>query len=69
MSSLRRLGFVVVAAAFAAGCAADDEIYSEIGGTDEIGLGEVVGEAGARDPRQWTHALRCKDIPALPALA
>lgn len=69
MSSLRRIGFLAVTATLAAGCAADDEIYSESGGTDEIGLGEVVGEAGARDPRQWTHALRCKDIPALPALA
>ena len=51
MGSLRRIGLVLVAASFAAGCAADDELYSENGGTEDLELGEVVGEAGARDPR------------------
>lgn len=68
MGSLRRIGLVLVAASFAAGCAADDELYSENGGTEDLELGEVVGEAGARDPRQWTEATRCKPIPMLPAL-
>lgn len=54
--------------ALALGCAADDETYSESGGTDDLQLGEVVGEGTARDPRTWTEALRCKPIPALPAL-
>jgi hypothetical protein len=68
MRTLGRIAVVFAAGVFAVGCAADDEAYSESGGTDEVGLGEVVGEAGARDPRQWTEALRCKPIPMLPAL-
>lgn len=68
MVHLRRIGIACVAALAASGCAADSEIYSEMGGTDEVGLGEVIGEAGSRDPRRWTEALRCKPIPDLPAL-
>lgn len=68
MKLLARLGVLGVVGLAGAGCAADDEIYSESGGMDEVGLGEVVGEAGSRDPRTWTHALRCKEIPSLPAL-
>ena len=50
------------------GCAADDELYSESGGTDDLELGEVVDEGSVQDPRAWTEALRCKPIPMLPAL-
>jgi hypothetical protein len=51
------------------GCTAgDDEAFSESNGTDDIDLGEVVGEETARDPRTWQNALQCKPIPNLPAL-
>lgn len=68
MGTFRRLGLVLAAGALAVGCAADDEAYSEGGGTDELELGEVFEEAGSRNPQQWMHATRCKDIPDLPAL-
>lgn len=51
-----------------AGCAADDEDFSESGGTSDLEVGEVVGEATARDPRTWQNALRCKPIPTVEAL-
>lgn len=51
-----------------AGCAADDENFSESNGTSDLSTGEVVGEASARDPRTWTEALRCKPIPMLDPL-
>lgn len=68
MGSLRTIGLLSCVALSVTACAAEDEAFSESGGMDEVGLGEVVGESGSRDPRQWTHALRCKEIPNLPAL-
>lgn len=62
------LGAVVMFAGV--GCiAADDEAYSEANGTDEVALGDVIGEASSRDPRQWQNALRCKEIPEVEPLA
>ncbi len=63
-----RIACATVFVSVMAGCAADDEDYSENGGTEELGTGEVVGEAGARDPRTWSNALQCKPIPAVEPL-
>jgi hypothetical protein len=66
---LRRVSlFWVLPLVLLAGCAADDEGFSEQGGTSDLATGEVVGEATARDPRTWTHALRCKPIPMVEPL-
>ncbi len=66
--ALRVTGVALILTAVA-GCAADDEDFSESGGTADLSTGEVVGEASALDPRTWTNALRCKDIPAVEPLA
>ena len=71
MADFKRFGACVIAAAglLLGGCTAgDDEAYSESNGTDDVELGEVVSEETARDPRTWQNALRCKDIPSVPAL-
>lgn len=60
---------VVLGLSLLSGCAADDEQFSEMGGTADLATGEVVGEAEARDPRTWQYATRCKDIPAVEPLA
>ncbi len=64
-----RVACVGVFLLMVAGCAADDEDYSESGGTSDLSTGEVVGEAGALDPRTWSNALRCKPIPEVEPLA
>ncbi len=71
MNRIARLTGLSVVVLFAgAGCiAADDEAYSEGNGTDDVEIGDVVGESGSRDPRTWQHALRCKAIPEVEPLA
>ena len=58
----------ILSLAALSGCAVDDEDFSENGGTSDLETGEIVGEATARDPRTWQHAIRCKDIPVVEAL-
>lgn len=69
LKRLRWSGVLVVSMGLLSGClAADDESFSESNGTDDLELGETVEESGSRDPRTWQNALRCKEIPSLPAL-
>ncbi len=66
---IRLVALASILVAVLTGCAAtDDETYSESNGTDDLGVGEVVGEQTSADPRTWTNALRCKDIPTVDAL-
>ncbi len=66
-SQLRSVAVCVVVAV-ACGCAADDESFSESQGTADLALGDVVSDVTALDSRTWQNALRCKDIPSVPAL-
>ena len=65
---LRNFALTLAVVALGGCYAANEEDLSESGGTDELGAGEVIGEATARDPRTWTEALRCKPIPMLEPL-
>jgi len=68
-SRVLRGACALVFVSLAAGCAADDESFSESGGTDDLATGDISDVAEARNPGSWMYATRCKDIPAVEPLA